>query len=141
MGKFESLTKYLPYLDTDSIGEWIFDRENDGSPEHPMQMPYISYTHMVNSFVSDVLAFTKANKDLDTFTCIAILNQNNINYRSNKAMNETDVSNLDADCVFSLFIGAIQMERFCDGVLSSFFKNGSIRKWLERLKEIDEAEG
>ena len=139
MGKFESLTKYLPYLDTDSIGKWAFDRENDGSPEHPKQMPYISYSQMVNSFVSDVFDFTKTNKDLDTFACIAILNQNNINYRSNKAMSETDVSKLDADCVFSLFVGAIQMERFCDGVLSSFFKNGSIRKWLERLKEIDEA--
>ena len=141
MGKFESLTKYLPSLDTDSIGEWILDQENDGSPEHPKQMPYIRYTQMVNKFISDVVDITITNKELDIFSCIAILNQNNINYRNSKAMSETDVSKLGADCVFSLFVGAIQMERFCDGVLSSFFKNGSIRKWLERLKEIDEAAG
>lgn len=141
MGKFESLTKYLPYIDTDSAGEWVFDKESGEDSEHPKQMPYSSYTQMVHFFVRDVLAFTKTDKDLDTFKCIKILNQNNINYRSNKAMSEICVSDLNADCVFSLFIGAIQMERFCDGVLSSFFKNGSIRKWLERLKEIDEAEG
>ena len=141
MGKFESLTKYLPSLDTDSIGEWILDQENDGSPEHPKQMPYIRYTQMVNKFISDVVDITITNKELDIFSCIAILNQNNINYRNSKAMSETDVSKLGADCVFSLFVGAIQMERFCDGVLSSFFKNGSIRKWLERLKEIDEEAG
>lgn len=40
MRKFESLTKYLSQLSDDSFGTWIVDRENDGTPEHPIQMPY-----------------------------------------------------------------------------------------------------
>ena len=28
-------------------------------------------------------------------------------------------------------------ERFCDGALPGFFENGSIARWLERLKELD----
>ena len=38
----------------------------------------------------------------------------------------------------ALIIGAIRAERFCNGALLGFFKDGSITKWLSRLKEIDE---
>jgi len=34
-------------------------------------------------------------------------------------------------------MGAVRAERFCDGALKEFVENGSITKWLERLKEID----
>ena len=54
MSKFESLTKYLPQLSDDSIGTWIIDRENNGTSEHPIQMPYVRYTEMVDHFVHDV---------------------------------------------------------------------------------------
>lgn len=33
----------------------------------------------------------------------------------------------------------IRMERFCEGLLLALLKEGIIVKWLERLKEIDEA--
>ena len=39
MSKFEQLTKYIAVLDGDNFGTWIIDRENDGTPEHPIQMP------------------------------------------------------------------------------------------------------
>lgn len=32
---YESLTVLINEIKTDSIGEWIVDKENDGSPEHP----------------------------------------------------------------------------------------------------------
>ena len=34
-------------------------------------------------------------------------------------------------------LGAVRAERFCDGVLLGFFENGSIARWIERLKELD----
>ena len=37
----------------------------------------------------------------------------------------------------ALLMGAVRAERFCDGALKEFVENGSITKWLERLKEID----
>lgn len=40
----------------------------------------------------------------------------------------------------ALIIGAIRAERFCNGALLGSFEDGSIRKWLERLKEIDGGE-
>ena len=52
-------------------------------------------------------------------------------------MSEADVSRLDGKCVMAMIVGAVRAERFCDGALLSFFKDGNIEKWLMRLKEIE----
>jgi len=31
MSKFDILTKYIPMIQTDSFGEWVIDKENDGT--------------------------------------------------------------------------------------------------------------
>ena len=48
------------------------------------------------------------------------------------------VEDIDTRCICALLVGAVRAERFCDGALMSFFKDGSIIRWLQRLKEIDE---
>lgn len=136
MGKFKNLTKYLPLLGDDTIGTWFFDRENDGSPEHPKQMPFVQYTEMVHHFLDDVYEFMEHNKEFELNHYGEILNQNGIEWGS-KSMSEADVADKDARCVMALIMGAVRAERFCDGALLGFFRDGSIRKWLERLKEID----
>jgi hypothetical protein len=40
--------------------------------------------------------------------------------------------------VIALLTGAVRVERFYNGALLYFFKEGCILRWLERLKEIDE---
>lgn len=139
MSKFENLTKYLPQLSDDTFGTWIVDRENDGTPEHPIQMPYVRYTETVDHFVHDVYAFKEANPDFELNRYGEILEQNGLEW-GGKSMGEADVSDKDARCVMALIIGAIRAERFCDGALLSFFRDGSVRRWLERLKEIDSLE-
>ena len=52
MSKFEQLTKYIDVLDKDNFGTWIIDRENDGTPEHPIQMPFVNYSEMVHRIIS-----------------------------------------------------------------------------------------
>ena len=52
-------------------------------------------------------------------------------------MSGTDVSELDGRAVMALLLGAVRAERFCDGALLGFFGDGSMRRWLLRLKEID----
>ena len=44
---YESLTSLLPKLQGAEYGEWIIDRENDGSPEHPKQFPFVAYGRAV----------------------------------------------------------------------------------------------
>ena len=53
------------------------------------------------------------------------------------SMSGAIVEDLDARCVCALLVGAVRAERFCDGALLSFFKDGSVCCWLNRLKEID----
>ena len=65
MKKFENLIKYLPLLEDDNIGTWIIDRENDGTPEHPIQMPFVNYSEMVHNFIKDVYDFEEKNRILN----------------------------------------------------------------------------
>ena len=37
MSRFDILVKYIPMIQADSFGEWVIDKENDGTPEHPIQ--------------------------------------------------------------------------------------------------------
>lgn len=136
MNKFENLTKYLPLLEGDTIGTWSFDRENDGTPEHPIQMPFVKYSEMVDCFIEDAYKFSENNRDFELNRYGEILKENGLEWNS-KSMREADVSSLGAQCVMALIIGAIRAERFCDGALIGFFKNGSIKRWLERLDELD----
>lgn len=135
MSKFEQLTKYIDVLDKDNFGTWIIDRENDGTPEHPIQMPFVNYSEMVHHFIDDVYDFIDHSEDMELTRYGDILNKNGLEWDS-KFMSEADVSGLDAQCIMALLVGAVRAERFCDGVLLGFFKDGSIRKWLERLKEV-----
>ena len=66
-----------------------------------------------------------------------ILKDNGLEWDS-ESMKNAVVSNLNAQCVLALIMGAVGAERFCDGTLLDFFKSGRILKWLERSKAIDE---
>lgn len=136
MSKFEQLTKYLDVLDGDDAGSWNIDRQTDGTPEHPIQMPFVDYSEMVYRFMDDVYDFSEHNKDFELDRYGNILERNGLAWGS-KSMSEADVSSLDAQCVMALIMGAVRAERFCDGVLLGFFKDGSVRKWLVRLQELD----
>ena len=52
-------------------------------------------------------------------------------------MANAEVSNLNAECVLALIMGAVRAECFSDGALFDFFKNGSILRWLQRLNSLN----
>lgn len=135
MSKFDILTKYIPIIQEDSIGEWVVDKENDGTPEHPVQIPFVDYSEMVHNFIDDVYTFTESNKEMELTHYEGILKDNGLQWDS-ESMKNADVSNLNAQCVLAFIMGAVRAERFCDGALLDFFKSGCILKWLERLNSI-----
>lgn len=134
--KFEMLTKYISKLGNDSIGEWIIDKENDGSMEHPIQIPFIDYADMVCHFIDDVYTFEENNADMELTRYGDILKENGLEWGMD-SMKQADVSALNAQCVLALIMGAVRAERFCDGALLSFFKTGCMLKWLERLQSFE----
>lgn len=54
---YKKLTKYIPLIEGDNLGEWIVDRENDGTREHPIHFPYVLYSEMVINLEQDIYGF------------------------------------------------------------------------------------
>lgn len=135
--RFAILTRYISRLTDAKCGELVIDKENDGTMEHPIQMPFVNYSDVVNAFIQDVYKFMDANEDMELNHYGEILEKKGLEWNSN-SMKEADVASLDAQSVMALIMGAIRAERFCDGALLDFFKSGCIAKWLNRLKVIDE---
>ncbi|WP_224930757.1 DUF6508 domain-containing protein [Bacillus safensis] len=136
MSQFEILTKYIPMLQEDHIGEWVIDQENDGTAERPIQMPFVNYSETVQRFIEDVNTFAEQHQEMELTRYSEILSENGIEWGTND-MEHVDISNLNAQCVLALIMGALRAERFSEGAIFNFFKSGAILKWLERLKNLD----
>ena len=135
MSKFDKLLSFIPLLRDDGFGEGIIERENDGSPEHPIHFPYVSYSECVNDLVHAIYDFQENNEDFGLRKYSDILNEHGIEWGTD-SMASADVFNLDDQTVMALLVGAVRTERFCDGALLNFLKSGVILKWLERLQVI-----
>lgn len=133
---YESLTKYLDEFTGTEFGTWIFDNKNDGTPEHPAQMPFVHYSSVIMHFIEDVHSFVYEYEEIGLYNYKKVLEENGIKWCM-ESMAKTEVDNLDAKCVIALIFGVIRAERFSEGILLVFLKNGSIIRWLERLKTLD----
>lgn len=133
---FGSLVDLIDDLKEDSIGEWIIDKENDGTPEHPIQMPFVVYSEVVRKFEKAVYDFEREHPEYGLNRYNSILERCGVNWGT-RSMSTVDVSNMDAQSVMALMMGAVRSERFCDGALKEFFENGSIERWLYRLRDIE----
>ncbi|HCX62684.1 DUF6508 domain-containing protein [Aminipila sp.] len=96
----------------------------------------MSYSEVVHNFIDDVYAFEENNKEIGLNCYGDILRDNNIEWGT-ESMKNANVSDLNAQCVLALIMGAVRAERFSDGVLLDFFQSGCILKWLERLNSIE----
>lgn len=133
---YESLTKYLDEFTGAEFGTWIIDKKNDGTPEHPLQFPFVNYSRVVDQFIDDVFSFVDKYEEVGLCSYQKVLEENGIKWNA-QSMETAVVDDLDAKCVVALIYGAICAERFCDGAILAFLKDGTIVRWLERLKTLD----
>lgn len=133
---YESLTCLLPELDASKAGEWYADKKNNGTREQPIQFPFVVYEEAVNKLVDNIYVFEKEHPEYSLNKYGDILKEQDIEWGT-RSMCAADVSFLSGQPVMALLMGAVRAERICDGALKEFVENGSITKWLERLKEID----
>lgn len=138
---FESLTKHLPAIENaEGFGNWVVDRESKGTMDAPIEMPYVNYGTTVADVEQAIYDFVDEHPEYELTHYRDILERNGLEWGS-QAMSGADVSELDGQAVMALLLGAVRAERFCDGALLGFFGDGSIRRWLLRLKEIDGRDG
>lgn len=133
---YESLTKYLDEFTGAEFGTWIIDKKNDGTPEHPLEFPFVNYSRVVDQFIHDVYSFVDNHEEMGLHSYQKVLEENGIKWNA-KSMETAVVDGLDAKCVVALIYGAIRAERFCDGTILAFLKDGTFVRWLERLKTLD----
>lgn len=138
MKKYSALTKYINLLKNNNAGEWICDKENDGSSERPIHLPFVSYSIAVNNLADDIYKFVKESNEIVPSKYAEILQANGIEWGYDSMM-KADASELDAQCILALLIASLRAERFCDGALLGFIKSGAVIRWLKRLQELDEA--
>ena len=138
MKKYSALTKYINLLKNDNAGEWSCDKENDGSSERPIHVPFVSYSIAVNNLADDIYKYAKESDEIVPSKYAEILQANGIKWGYDSMM-KADASGLDAQCILALLIASLRAERFCDGALLGFIKTGAVARWLKRLQELDEA--
>ena len=138
MKKYSVLTKYINLLKNDIVGEWSCDKENDGSSERPMHLPFVSYSIAVDNLADDIYKFAKESNEIVPSKYAEILQANGIEWCYDSMM-KADASELDAQCILALLIASLRAERFCDGALLEFIKNGAVASWLKRLHELYDA--
>lgn len=138
MKKYSVLTKHINLLENDNVCKWSCDKENDGSPKRPMHLPFVVYSITVDKLTDDIYKFAKESDEIVLSKYADILNANGIKWGYDSMM-KADASELDAQCILALLIASLRAERFCDGALLEFIKNGAVIRWLKRLQELDEA--
>ncbi|WP_419079826.1 DUF6508 domain-containing protein [Phascolarctobacterium succinatutens] len=132
MKKYSALTKYINLLKNNNAGEWICDKENDGSSERPIHLPFVSYSIAVNNLADDIYKFAKESDEIVPSKYAEILQANGIEWGYDSMM-KADASVLDAQCILALLIASLRAERFCDGALLEFIESGAFTRWLKRL--------
>ena len=134
---YESLTQLIPKLTEGEYAAWIKDNKSKGTMDDPIYMPFVDYSPAVIELMKAVYAFKDEHPDFELTKYEEILNSNRLEW-SWESMSEADVSNADGRLVMALLLGAIRADRFSEGTLLGFLEEGSVLRWLKRLKEIDD---
>lgn len=114
MSIFEPLTKYIPKIQDDSLGEWEPKKQGAGTAGDPFQFPYVVFSELVDDLITDLYKFCEGHPEFEHTHYNDNLNTVGIDWSSN-SMKLADVSDMDAKIVIALLIGSVRAERFCDG--------------------------
>ena len=125
------LTKYI-----DKFAE--MERSENSVRVHEGETPATRFSGSITVFEDEFYAFTKEYPAYHLTNYADILESHGIEW-SERSMLAVDVSKMDTQSVFALITGTVRAEHLCGGVLKTFFENGAMLKWLQRLREIDAA--
>ena len=131
---YEKLAAYLPALNGEKHAEWVSGKTKDPSVS---PFGFLVYDETGEGVMREVYRIVDRCPQLELNRYQAILEKNGIHWSKNE-MEAADVSDWNEQGVMALLVGILRADRFVEGVYQEFLENGCIRKWIERLKEIDE---
>lgn len=126
MEKYRKILNYATYLQPDAhIGEWRGGCDKNGV----CTFPFIDYDKEVKDFISDFMTSGYAD---DNYTDVLEKHGwTDINrlVKAISAMTESEV--------LSCLTSVIRQERFCEGLIESRIKDGTLSLLLKKLEEFN----
>lgn len=129
------LLRFIEVLDHKDFGSWVFSYGHAGTVEDPIPMPYVLYSNWIMQFEDAIYSVTEAHPEYELTDYFRILEKNGLEWGS-ESLASADVSEADEQCVLAMLLSIVRAERFSDGTLLEFLKNGHIQRWLKRLQEL-----
>ena len=129
---YEKVTAYLGKL---KPAHWKYpENQGDGSHENPYVAGWPEYDETTKEFMHKMYEFVpNGGQNYDEVIYKAT------GYDGHDELTKVDVSKLDGDTILYMIFSRVRGERFSDGLFGSYVADGTMDKWLNRLKEIDEA--
>ena len=125
--KYQNLTQFLPYFaGGQSGGEWRGGKQADGQ----VIMPYVAYDEKIEEFFEEFSRSELADRDYGE-------KMDARGWWEESAMNAANAE-MSAEDVGTCITAIWRRDRFSEGTILRFIKNGILAKLLARLKELDE---
>ena len=125
--KYQNLTRFLPYFaEGQSGGEWRGGKQADGQ----VYMPYVTYDEKIGEFIQEFSRSELADHDYGE-------KMDARGWWKESAM-ESAIAEMSAEDVGTCITAIWRRDRFSEGTILRFIKNGILAKLLARLKELDE---
>ena len=134
---YEALTAFIPFMESGKFGDWS-ERVGDGTRENPYIMCHIDYDEQIMRLNHVLFEFEKEHTVLNLVKFPKILEEKGINFNSD-SIAALDLSSLDGRTILAMMRLVFSMERFSDGTILEFCRNGCFLHWLQRLKALDNA--
>lgn len=127
--KYEIITKYLDYFYPDSdCSQWIFDHQSKGTPDDPIQAPFINYKPFIYDFITE-------------FHHSSLMDQDYIEHiraKNLQSLSIAEIKHLSENELLTLLTWIIRGERFCDGLIDTKIRNGTFQAILLALAAFDD---
>jgi len=133
---YEALTNLIGKLDAACPGKWMHEEGHAGTREDPIPMPWIKYDESVHELINKIYRFVDEHEELNLRHYEDVLAKKGIKWDLT-SMKAAPVSELDGTTIMALLVGIVRAERFCDGIILEVVEDGTVVKWLRRLKELD----
>lgn len=125
--KYQNLTRFLPYFaEGQSGGEWRGGKQADGQ----VIMPYVAYDEKIGGFIQEFSRSELADRDYGE-------KMDARGWWDEVAM-DSAIAEMSAEDVGTCITAIWRRDRFSEGTILRFIKNGILAKLLVRLKELDE---
>ena len=127
---YEQITSYIGRL---KPAHWKYpENQGDGTHENPYKPGWPEYDETTEEFMHRMYDFVpNGGQNYDEIIF------NATGFYGHDDLTQVDISTLDGDAILYMIFSRVRGERFSDGLFGSYVADGTMDKWLLRLKELD----